>query len=149
MRFSGVRRAGIDAGRVGERLAGKPGRRREVAVEVDAGVVLARAGQEAVGVDHRNDRPGRLGAGHALQQAAREQGGDRLLAVLGGGHSPAMGRSPAGVNTRNATPWRERPYSAAVQPSRRLPVTGPTVSARSRARHTVQVCASPRSITSC
>ena len=74
---------GIDPRRVGEGLARLPGRCREVAVEVDAGRVLPRSGEQAVRVEDGDHRPARLGAGDPLQQPAHEQGRVRLLAVLG------------------------------------------------------------------
>ena len=78
----------IDAGRVGERLVRAPGRSREVPVEVHARVVLARPREQPVGVHDRDDGPGRLASGHALEQAASEQCRDRLLAVLGRRQQP-------------------------------------------------------------
>ena len=113
MRFGETRSSGAMPGRVGERLVGAPGRGREVAVEVDAGGVLARAVQEAVGVDAPGRSPSASRRRDALEQAPREQA--RCPPPRRAG-PPSAGRraapSPAGRKTRSATPSRERPYSS-------------------------------------
>ena len=101
---------GIDPRGKGEGRVRLPGRRREVAVEVDAGRVLPRAGEQAVRIEHRNHRPARLGAGNPLQQPAHEQGGVRFLAVLAGGQQ-ARERS---VALRHEHPQRQVASRAAV-----------------------------------
>jgi hypothetical protein len=72
----------VDPGRERERRLRAPARAGEVAVQVDAGRVLARPGEEAVGVRDLHDRPRRLVRGDPLEQPPREQARLRLLAVL-------------------------------------------------------------------
>ena len=81
----------VDPGREGEGLARLPGRCREVAVEVDAGRVLPRSGEQAVRIEDGDHRPPRLGARDALEQPPHEQRRVRFLAVLGGGQEARDG----------------------------------------------------------
>ena len=101
---------GIDPRRKGEGRVRLPGRRREVAVQVDAGCVLPRSGEQAVRVEHGNHGPARLGARNPLQQPAHEQRGVRFFAVL-------AGRQQAGDRTvplRQEDPQRQVASRAAV-----------------------------------
>ena len=113
---------GIDPRRKGEGRVRLPGRRREVAVEVDAGRVLPGSGEQAVRVEHGDHRPARLGAAESAPAAGARAARCPLPRRAG---RPSAGRRPhrrppAG-RPATAGRRRERPYSSTRQPSSSLP----------------------------